>query len=384
MIHARPDISDIDAEIDLQLDQMFDAVTPFTRVATQSVDQAARLRGLMQQSPAPQHPPQQSSPRQDMISAARSARVIAIASGKGGVGKTNISVNLAIALAERGLRVTLLDADLGTANADLLCGVIPHARLDHILAPAGLGVQDGASRSIRDIAIRCPGRGGVGGFDLIPGSAGVARMADLSPGERRWLLNALVELASETDVLLIDAAAGIGPDVTTLLASADLALVVTTPEPTALADAYALIKCLASVDHFTRDDRAELALVVNQTRSPAEAFATHARLAQVCDRFLATTIPMLGFVAHDLRVPEAVRAQCPLLVRTPDTPASHNLRELAGSAINLLGLSTHGATASASTPPTPGGLRRLVRRLLGDSRPPRTIGRFSTESARVH
>lgn len=379
MIHIRPDISEIDAEIDAQLDQMFDAVAPRPLAVEPGVDQASRLRGLMQQPPAAPPRSDPIPPRREMIAAARSARVIAIASGKGGVGKTNISVNLAIALAQRGLRVTLLDADLGTANADLLCGVVPHARLDHVLAPAGLGIQDGARRSIRDIAMKCPG-----GFDLIPGSAGVARMADLSPGERRWLLSALVELAAHTDVLLIDAAAGIGPDVTSVLTAADLSLIVTTPEPTALADAYALIKCLASTDHCAGGERSSLALVVNQARSPVEAFATHARLAQVCDRFLATAVPMLGFVAHDLRVGEAVRAQLPLLVRTPDATASHNVRELAGAAINMLGLGAPCAPNAAASSPTPGGLRRLVRRLLGDSSPTRTIGRFSPELAKSH
>lgn len=383
-MHTQSHIEDLDAE----LDAMFAAVA-VTHAAPG--DQASRLRGLMDRAneAPPSPPPQKPVPVADVRPSitkphaiertAGSARVIAVASGKGGVGKTNIAVNLAIALAKQGLRVTLLDADLGTANADLLCGVVPHARLDHLLAPAGLGVHDGARRSIRDIAIACPG-----GFTLIPGSAGVARMADLTPGERRWLLNALIELAADADVLLIDSAAGIGPDVTGMLAAADLALVVTTPEPTAMADAYALIKCLASTDREAIEERAQLGVVVNQTRSTAEAFATHARLAQVCDRFLAMSVPMLGFVAHDVRVGEAVRAQSPLLVRTPSSPAAHNVQELSGAVINLLGLHPRKSRSAASNSPTPGGLKRLVRRLLGDSSSNRTTGRFSHESARAH
>ncbi len=372
-------ISDLDAELDAM----------FACVAAPHQDQASRLRGLVADSPPPAPSPEPAcaqpraeSPRfvrHTLITAARNARIVTVASGKGGVGKTSICVNLAVALAQRGLRVILLDADLGTANADLLCGVMPNARLDHVLAPGGLNPGDGGRRSIQDIAVTCPG-----GFKLVPGSSGVARMADLSPGERRWLLNALVELAADADVVLIDAAAGIGPDVTGVLGAADLALIVTTPEPTALADAYALVKCVSATDSAVHDGRVELAVVINQAQSSVEAFASHARFAQVCDRFLALPAPMLGFVAHDVRVAEAVRARVPLLLRTPDAPSAHNLRDLAGAVVNILGLSSPDPVRSGSSSPTSGGIRRLVRRLLGHSSPARTIGRFSTESVGSH
>jgi flagellar biosynthesis protein FlhG len=338
-------------------------------------DQATRLRSLMNaepvgviEAPAPAPRPQWRDDRTAALAAARTAAVVAIASGKGGVGKTNISVNLAIALAAKGLRVTLLDADLGTANADVLCGVHPAARLDHVLAPGRLDYQDAGRRTIRDIAIDAPG-----GFRLVPGSAGIARMADLDAFERRWLVAALIELAADADVLLIDAAAGVGAGVTTLLEAADLGVVVATPEPTAVADAYALIKCLslgARAGQAPLDER--LALVVNQAASPLEAFATHARLAGVCRRFLALDLPMLGFVAHDVRVGEAVRAQRPLLLRSPAAAAARGVVELAGAVTNILGLQLptgpSGALSVGAARPDRGGRRGvagLVRRLLG-------------------
>lgn len=371
------DLASIDAEID-DLELESEAVEVVARVAEPEGDQAASLRRMMGgvggvreekntgRMPVPRTQGLESPchDRVAMLQAARKARVVAIASGKGGVGKTNIAVNTAIALSRRGLRVTLLDADLGTANADVLCGIMPSARLDHVLGPGGLAVHDGARRSINDIAVDAPG-----GFKLVPGSAGIGRMADLNAGERRWLVSALVELAAEADVVLIDAAAGVGQGVTSLLHVADLSIVVTTPEPTAIADAYALIKCLmmeSDVPPSTEEDR--IALVVNQTREPLEAFATHARIAGVCERFLGLRLPMLGFVAQDVRVGEAVRAQKPFAIMDPGTMASRNTADLAVAIINFLGIERPEIAWKRLRPRdqrVDRGVGGLVRRLLG-------------------
>ena len=375
------DLASIDAEID-DLGLETGAIEVVARVAEPEGDQAASLRRMMggvggvreekntgRMPVAGNHGLE--SPCHDRMAtlqAARKARVVAIASGKGGVGKTNIAVNTAIALARRGLRVTLLDADLGTANADVLCGIMPSARLDHVLGPGGLAAHDGARRSINDIVVDAPG-----GFKLVPGSAGIGRMADLNAGERRWLVSALVELAAQADVVLIDAAAGVGQGVTSLLHAADLSIVVTTPEPTAIADAYALIKCMvmeSDVPPSTEEDR--IALVVNQTREPLEAFATHARIAGVCERFLGLRLPLLGFVAQDVRVGEAVRAQKPYTIMDPGTIASRNTADLAVAIINMLGIERPEiAWKRLRSARQPGGQRMdrgvggLVRRLLG-------------------
>jgi flagellar biosynthesis protein FlhG len=369
------DLASIDAEID-----ELGIVDRGGSCATAEVDQATSLRRMfLHEIEAGPAPAARSSPRPRFVSPlppadrlailqnARRAKVVAIASGKGGVGKTNIAVNTAIMLARRGLRVTLLDADLGTANADVLCGVMPAARIDHVLAPGGLVHQDGGARRLADIAIDAPG-----GFKLVPGSAGIGRMADLTSGERRWLVSALVELAADTDVVLIDAAAGVGQGVTSLLQAADLAIVVTTPEPTAIADAYALIKCLVmeAADDDPADGSDRIALVVNQAREPVEAFATHARMAAVCDRFLGLALPMLGFVAQDVRVGEAVRAQKPFAIAHPGAPASRNVSDLADAIVDLLGVKpvSEGLSTGTSTSASADrGIGALVRRLLGFS-----------------
>jgi flagellar biosynthesis protein FlhG len=287
-------------------------------------------------------------------SASATAPLVTIASGKGGVGKTSIAVNLSVALAQAGLRATLLDADLGTANADVLCGLTPAARLDHVLTP--LPVHDGARRTILDIVVPAPG-----GFDLIPGSAGVGRIADL-PGEQRdRLLAALRELEGRTDVIVADAAAGIGQVVISLVNAADIALIVATPEPTSIADAYGLIKSavLAHLDRFPGTTPANMGLVVNQAADWGEARAVHARIDAVCDRFLGVRLRLAGWIAQDLHVCEAVRARHPMLLRSPQAPACRQIRDIAARVTRDLGL-----VASAAPRRGPSRLGRALSRLF--------------------
>lgn len=367
------DVAAIDDEIDLLPAADLAALeAAFVRrsqpTSNPADDQATRLRSLMSADPAPrpQSPRLPSDTRAPARNPARCARIVAIASGKGGVGKTNVAVNLAIALASRNLRVTLLDADLGTANADVLCGIMPAARLDHVIAPGGLPWADGARRAMRDIAIAAPG-----GFTLVPGSVGLARMADLSRAEQRDLLGGLAELERDADIIIVDTAAGVGRSVTGFLEAADLSLVVSTPEPTAIADAYALIKCVVMnrSEHWggaaiASPSTSSLAVVLNQVTGPDEARAVHARLRAVCARFLGLDLPTLGWIAQDLRVPEAVRSRVPLLLRTPQTPASLNLRALAGSVLQHLAVQAPAAPpAQGSNAPSrlSGGLARLLR-----------------------
>lgn len=267
-------------------------------------DQATRLRALVQSAaPAPIAP------------AARRARTIAIASGKGGVGKSNLAVNLAVALAQSGARVALLDADLGLANADLLCGLPVGPNLAHLL--------DGHA-TLADIA-RAP----IPNFTLVPGCSGIASHADLDAPRRRRLAGALDEIERSHDAVLLDCGAGIGPSVMWLMAEADRTLVVTTPEPTAVADAYALIKS-AALAHGAHG-ASPWSLVVNQADSRAQALAVHARLAAVCDRFLALAVPFAGWIPVDRAVPDAVRARRPLLLESPRCPAAREVRTLSGS-----------------------------------------------------
>ncbi|MDX2130575.1 MAG: AAA family ATPase [Planctomycetota bacterium] len=250
--------------------------------------------------------------------------VVAITSGKGGVGKTTLSVNLSIALTRRGCRVSLVDADLGLANADVLCGMSPTTRVDALCDR-----EPGVARSMDQIAVPAPG-----GFRLVPGSVGVARIASLGDDARRILLDGLADLERESDVILIDTGAGIHDAVSTFVRAADLVLVVATPEPTSIADAYALMKCVRAQS----TEPPVFALVVNEVTGDAEALHVHQRLAATCKKFLGFPLPLVGIVRRDDAVEDAVRARRPLLIGTPRARASRDVGDLAGRVARTLNL----------------------------------------------
>lgn len=257
---------------------------------------------------------------------ARTVPVIAVTSGKGGVGKTSLSVNLAIVLSKIGRRVSLLDADLGLANADLLCGMNPTNRLDAAIDP---GRTDGqATRPLSHIAVDAPG-----GFKLVPGSAGLARMANLSQPQRAALLAGLVDLESFSDVVLVDTGAGLSDQVTAFVAAADLALVVVSPDPTSIADAYAMIKCVARGPNPPR-----FAIVVNMAEHEDEGFEVHGRMSATCRKFLGFNVPLFGVVRRDAAAQDAVRARVPLAIGTPRARASRDIERVANRVVTALGI----------------------------------------------
>lgn len=262
-------------------------------------DQAARLRRLIHE-PALRPPP-----------------IAAIASGKGGVGKSLLAVSLAALLAPS-RRVVLLDADFGAANADIMLGVAPLRRLDE---PFRTAFAQG--RRPRDIALEVgedPGR-----FRLVPGIVGRGIAPD--PEQRRRLLASLGEFGLDTDLLVIDTAAGVGDEVLDMLAGADCPLVVTTPEPTALADAYALLKSM--LRRHGPAPLARTALVINMARDRASAERVYRRIAAVADRFLGVRPILAGWVPIDRRLAEGVRAQRPSAGTGRRTRSVHNLIALA-------------------------------------------------------
>ena len=228
---------------------------------------------------------------------------IAVTSGKGGVGKTNLSVNLAICLAARRLEVMLLDADFGLANADVLLNVQPTANLSHVMS----GRCD-----LSDVITEAPG-----GFRFVPGASGLTQMANLSVFEQHRVLTLLRDIERDADVLVLDCGAGISRSVTTLAAAADICLVVTTPEPTAITDAYATIKVVSQ----ERPD-ARVGLVVNLCRSKAEGQNTYERLAGVANRFLEFAVSDFGYILSDDDVVRAVRQRMPLVLRYPRSSAA--------------------------------------------------------------
>ncbi len=247
-------------------------------------DQAAQLRELMR-------------------SHRRSALTLAIMSGKGGVGKTNVAVNLSICLAERGLRVALMDLDMGLANADLLMNLQPRYTLAHLVA---------GMRTIDEVCLRGPG-----GIRFVPGASGIQGLANLSEFERQHLISQLHRLDSNADIIVFDLGAGISRNVTSFAHAAHRAWVVTTPEPTALADAYAAAKALQR-----EQCRARVELVVNMANSRAEAQAAYRRVAGVAQKFLNFSIADGGYLLQDTAVELAVQARCPFVIRYPGSNAS--------------------------------------------------------------
>ncbi len=232
-----------------------------------------------------------------------SGLVLAVTSGKGGVGKSTVAVNLSICLAARGVRVVLADVDMGLANADLLLNVTPRHTLSHVLSGA---------RRIEDVCIDGPG-----GIRFVPGASGVQTLANLSEFERRHLILQLHKLKANTDIVILDCGAGISDNVLGFAVSADCVLVVTTPQPTALTDAYATVKTLDM-----RGCTAGIRLFVNMANSRTEAQAVFERLAGVAQRFLKYSVASSGYMLHDMAVERAVQERCPFVIRYPGSNAS--------------------------------------------------------------
>lgn len=268
------------------------------------IDQATQLRSLVRETT------QDGTAIAPPPTIRGGATVIAITSGKGGVGKSNVAVNLAIKLASAKKDVVLLDADLGLANADVLCNVNLPYNLSHVIS---------RRKELHEVLVQAPG-----GFRLIGGASGLARMADLSDFDRQRLIDALAQLEQQTDVILIDTGAGISPNVLSFTRAADQVLVVTTPEPTAITDAYAVIKVLQR-DGLPR----RLSLLVNQARTPAEGRVVHERIAKVAKQFLGVNVMDAGFILSDEQVPLAVRRRVPFITSAPRCAASQCLSQLA-------------------------------------------------------
>jgi flagellar biosynthesis protein FlhG len=251
-----------------------------------------------------------------------SALTLAIMSGKGGVGKSNVAVNMSICLAERGLRVTLVDLDMGLANADLLMNLHPGYTLAHLVA----GV-----RTIDEISVAGPG-----GIRFIPGASGTHGLANLSEFERQNLILQLHKLEANTDIIVFDLGAGISRNVTSFAHAADRAWVVTTPEPPALTDAYATIKALHREQY-----RSPIALVVNMANSRAEAQLAYRRVAGVARKFLNFPIADGGYMLQDTAVELAVQARCPFVIRYPGSNASACIAAMASEVARTCAVPPH-------------------------------------------
>ncbi|HVY83182.1 MAG TPA: MinD/ParA family protein [Steroidobacteraceae bacterium] len=263
-------------------------------------------------------------------------RVIAVTGGKGGVGKTSVSVNLATGLAAAGRRVVLLDGDLGLANVDVLLGLTPRYTLAHVLS---------GERTLDEILIEAKQ-----GFKIVPAASGAADLAALDGAGHLALVQAFSGLATRIDALIVDTAAGIAPGVLQFSQAAQHVLVVVTDEPTSLTDAYALIKVLSRDYGVSR-----FRVVANMARAAGEGETLFKKLEKVTGRFLDVLLEYAGSVPDDEHVRRAVRVQRPVLDAYPGSPAGRAFKKLA---------------ACADTWPVPEGPRgnleffveRLVRR----------------------
>lgn len=254
------------------------------------------------------HPDQAAGLRR--INKPRPVRVLAVASGKGGVGKTNLSVNLSVALAQRGNEVMLMDADLGLANADVLLGLRPIYNLSHVLS---------GERSLEEIIIRGPS-----GLHLVPAASGIQGMADLNSLQHAGIIRAFSELSHKIDVLVIDTAAGIADNVISFSRAAQDIIVVVCDEPASITDAYALIKLL-SREHGQRNFR----IVANMTHGPQEGVELFNKIIKVTDRFLEVALDYMGAVPYDDYLRKAVQKQRPVVEAYPRSKAAMAFKNLA-------------------------------------------------------
>ncbi|MBU4532805.1 MAG: MinD/ParA family protein [Eubacteriales bacterium] len=261
-------------------------------------DQAYKLRIL-----ANRQQPEQAT-------AVSGPRVIAITSGKGGVGKTNISVNLGLALAMMGKRVVLFDADLGLANGEVLLGVAPKYSLFDALF---------GDKAIEDIVVTAPYK-----MRLISGGSGIQELANLDRAQQARVVEMLSYFKDSTDYLLIDTGAGINKSVLGFLAASQEVLVVVTPEPTSLTDAYSLIKVLS---RYKLHDK--VYLVVNRVTGDKDAQQAARKIKLVAKKFLGFNIEHIGSVAEDAAVLRAVRNQQPFIIAEPNAGSSKSVEQLA-------------------------------------------------------
>ena len=244
------------------------------------------------------------------LPSARPVRVIAVTSGKGGVGKTTVSVNLAMAMAERGREVVLLDADLGLANVDVLLGLKTDYNLSHVIS---------GEHSLEEVMVTGPG-----GIRIIPGASGIRRMAELTEREQAGLIYAFSGLAASTQVLIVDTPAGIGAPVINFSSAAQEVVVVVCNDPASLTDAYATIKVLNQASARTR-----FRILVNQARSAQEGQALFQKLVDATGRFLDVSLDLVGTIPFDSSIPRSGMSRRPAFIAHPGCPAVAAFKKLA-------------------------------------------------------
>lgn len=296
-------------------------------------DQAERLREMAYQA--------RQQIEAELLQSHRS-RVVAISSGKGGVGKSTLALNLALVLCSQGKRVLLLDADMGMANLDIMLGMVPKYNLFHMIQ---------GKRSLDDIIIPGPQ-----GMSIIPGGSGIQELANLPAGDMKRLLVELGKLDNDYDYMILDTGAGISQNVTTFILAADDAIIITTPEPTSLTDAYGVLKSMNRACY-----EGNVYLVVNRVSDDSEGILVAEKFKMVTQKYLDVDLVDLGHIINDGIVSESIRKQQPFAEIYPRSRATRNIERIAEK---LLAAANGEESLSELHETKPTGIKKFFRRIL--------------------
>lgn len=268
------------------------------------MDQAEQLRKLVQQNE---------------VSKSK-ARVITVTSGKGGVGKTSISINLAIQMARLGKKVVVFDADFGLANIEVMLGVRPQYNLADMMFHG---------KDLADIITQ-----GEEGISFISGGSGIQELASMNREQVMFLTNRLITLDKYADIVIVDTGAGISDSVLEFVLASTEVLLVATPEPTSITDAYALLKALNRKEEFVKEDTS-IKMISNRVKSAAEGQNLYEKMSVVSEKFLNIPITYLGQVPLDEQISKAVMRQKPVSVINPDAPSAKAIKQIAETLLEL-------------------------------------------------
>lgn len=276
-------------------------------------DQATRLRELMSLNKLKGHSANAQNPTTSPLPTKLDARIIAISSGKGGVGKTNVTVNLGLALAKLGKKVVLLDADLGLSNVDVVMGIVPKYNLFHLIQH---------QKTIEEIMVEGPL-----GIKVISGGSGMLDLVNLSDEEIIKLLESFAKLNDYADYLLIDTGAGINKSVFSFIHAANEVIMVISPDPTSITDAYAVIKNIVKGDK-------QIKVIINKAESHKEGYDVFHKINSATRRFLGIELESMGILLDDPNVKRAVKLQKPFLLNSPNAIASKGIELIAYNLLN--------------------------------------------------
>lgn len=252
----------------------------------------------------------------ELVGKQQGIRVISVASGKGGVGKSSISVNLAIAMSRFGVRVLVVDADFGLANVDVMLGVTSKYDVSYFLR---------GEKSLHEII-----QLGHEGVRFISGGSGVKDLLDMGEDQLSNLLTGLVRLDAPIDLILVDTGAGINDTIMQLILASSETIVVITPEPTSILDAYALVKTIVK-----RDASHPIHVLINKSDSKKEALRVQSGFTEIVGRHLGKNTNPLGIITYDQDVPRSIKRQIPIMVSNPDGPTSKELEQIARAILDL-------------------------------------------------